>query len=84
MGRVLPPVIATAVLATVALPTTGAESGERSLRPRGADDRESVVTALAQCAGNQTQAARLLGISRSTLVKRLEEFAVPRPRKADS
>jgi transcriptional regulator with PAS, ATPase and Fis domain len=84
MGRVLPPVIATAVHAGAPPAITGGESGERSLRPRGADDRESVVSALAQCAGNQTQAARLLGISRSTLVKRLEEFAVPRPRKADS
>ena len=43
--------------------------------------RDSVVSALAQCAGNQTQAARVLGVSRRTLVKRLEEFALPRPRK---
>jgi DNA-binding NtrC family response regulator len=84
MGRVLPPVIATAVLASAPRPTTGAASEDRLVRPRGADDRDSVVGALAQCAGNQTQAARLLGISRSTLVKRIEEFAVPRPRKADS
>jgi transcriptional regulator with PAS, ATPase and Fis domain len=84
MGRMLPPVIATAVLASALPPTTGTESGDRSLRPRGADDRESVVNALAHCAGNQTQAARLLGISRSTLVKRLEEFAVRRPRRPDT
>ena len=44
-------------------------------------ERDSVVSALAQCAGNQTQAARVLGVSRRTLVKRLEEFALPRPRK---
>jgi DNA-binding NtrC family response regulator len=43
--------------------------------------RDSVISALAQCAGNQTQAARVLGMSRRTLVKRLEEFALPRPRK---
>jgi transcriptional regulator of acetoin/glycerol metabolism len=48
----------------------------------GPDRREHVVSALAQCAGNQTQAARVLGISRRTLVKRLDEFALPRPRKS--
>jgi two-component system response regulator AtoC len=44
-------------------------------------DREDVINALAHCAGNQTQAARMLGISRRTLVKRLETFDLPRPRK---
>jgi DNA-binding protein Fis len=44
-------------------------------------ERDSVVDALARSAGNQTQAARYLGVSRRTLVKRLEEFALPRPRK---
>ena len=31
--------------------------------------------------GNQTQAAKLLGVSRQTLVNRLKEFNLPRPRK---
>jgi DNA-binding NtrC family response regulator len=43
--------------------------------------RERVVRALADCAGNQTQAAKLLGISRRTLVTRLEAYRLPRPRK---
>jgi DNA-binding protein Fis len=34
-----------------------------------------------QCAGNQTRAAKLLGVSLRTLVKRLGEHDVPRPRK---
>jgi DNA-binding protein Fis len=34
-----------------------------------------------KCAHNQTQAAKLLGISRRTLVSRLTEYSLPRPRK---
>jgi transcriptional regulator of acetoin/glycerol metabolism len=45
------------------------------------DERAEVINALAHCAGNQTQAARMLGVSRRTLVKRLETFDLPRPRK---
>ena len=45
------------------------------------DERAEVINALAHCAGNQTQAARMLGVSRRTLVKRLEAFDLPRPRK---
>jgi transcriptional regulator with GAF, ATPase, and Fis domain len=44
-------------------------------------ERQRIVEALAQCAGNQTKAAELLGISRRTLVSRLSEYGLPRPRK---
>ncbi|MBI2395963.1 MAG: sigma-54-dependent Fis family transcriptional regulator [Deltaproteobacteria bacterium] len=44
-------------------------------------ERDLIVRALEQCAGNQTHAARLLGISRRTLVSRLEQYNLPRPRK---
>jgi two-component system response regulator AtoC len=53
--------------------------GPEHLRRLG--ERDEIVNALAQCAGNQSQAARVLGMSRKTLVKRLDEFALPRPRK---
>jgi DNA-binding NtrC family response regulator len=44
-------------------------------------EREKIIAALARCAGNQTQAAQHLGISRRTLVARLSEYDIPRPRK---
>ncbi len=43
-------------------------------------ERQRIIDALAQCAGNQTRAAKLLGISRRTLVSRLDEYELPRPR----
>jgi transcriptional regulator with GAF, ATPase, and Fis domain len=45
------------------------------------EERRRIVTALEHCHGNQTRAARLLGVSRRTLIARLETYAVPRPRK---
>jgi len=55
-----------------------------SRMPRDAnEEHQRIEQALAQANGNQTQAARLLGISRRTLVNRLNEFAdIHRPRKS--
>ncbi len=44
-------------------------------------ERARVLAALEQAAGNQTRAAKLLGISRYALLDRLDAFAIPRPRK---
>jgi DNA-binding NtrC family response regulator len=44
-------------------------------------ERKRIVNALDECGGNQTKAAALLGISRRTLVSRLDAYGLPRPRK---
>ena len=44
-------------------------------------ERRRILDALDSCSGNQTRAARMLGISRNTLAARLEQFGIPRPRK---
>ena len=45
------------------------------------EQKRRIVDALDRCRGNQTQAAALLGISRRTLVNRLNRYRLPRPRK---
>jgi two-component system response regulator AtoC len=42
---------------------------------------ERIADALRRCAGNQTRAAQLLGVSRRTLCNWLDLYALPRPRK---
>ena len=52
-------------------------------KPAADDDpeRTRIIDALEECAGNQTRAARLLGISRNTLLARLDAYGIARPRK---
>ncbi len=44
-------------------------------------ERTRIHEAMLQCGGNQSRAARMLGISRTTLIKRLESYSYVRPRK---
>jgi transcriptional regulator with GAF, ATPase, and Fis domain len=50
------------------------------LEPEQRADRARLIAALDECAGNQTRAAKRLGISRTTLVNKLALYRIPRPR----
>jgi len=43
-------------------------------------DYERIVESLSLCSGNQTRAAKLLGMSRRTFCARLKAYGIPRPR----
>jgi transcriptional regulator with PAS, ATPase and Fis domain len=45
------------------------------------DERGRILEALERSGGNQSQAATLLGVSRRTLINRLVQYDLPRPRK---
>ena len=47
-------------------------------------ERERVIAALAECGGNQSRAARMLQISRNTLIARIRRYQIARPRGAEA
>jgi DNA-binding NtrC family response regulator len=64
------------------LPPSVLSAVEPASAKTDAATRERVIEALAQCDGNQTRAAEILGVSRRTLINRMIEFGLPRPRKS--
>ena len=62
-------------------PPTSSPAASTLVPVKATAEREKILQALEQCAGNQTRAAKLLGMSLRTLVNRLTEYGVTRPRK---
>jgi len=80
------PVIAPAPAAAPAPLEAGRPTAPAGFATGGAlsaadEEKERILRVLAECAGSQTRAAKILGIARSTLIARLDEYGVPRPRK---
>jgi nitrogen regulation protein NR(I) len=63
-------------LATIAQTLFGWARNDRQLKIIPAVERELIIQALAETKGNQVQAARLLGITRATLRKRVLKFGI--------
>jgi DNA-binding NtrC family response regulator len=57
------------------------ELADKLRRELARKERDRIVEALSSTGGNQVMAARLLGISRRTLINRLDSFGISRPRK---
>jgi DNA-binding NtrC family response regulator len=72
----LPPKLTSAVAPVAAL-----DEGVALQRQMRALERKRIIDALTACAGNQRSAAEALGMSLRTLVNRLDEHDIPRPRK---
>lgn len=63
-------------------PSTPASLGRNALRrDYESFERQRISEALERAGGNQTAAAKALGISRRTLLNRLDALGLPRPRK---
>jgi two-component system, NtrC family, response regulator AtoC len=86
----LPPPLLAAVRAGEPRPSpsaAGSSTGERQPQNLQAEmkslERTRILEALERCRGNQSEAARQLGIPRRTLVSRLSELGLTRRRAPD-
>jgi len=55
---------------------------ERGLTATQEVERRRMIDALNVCAGNQSRAAKMLGISRRNFVSKLDTYRIPRPKKS--
>jgi len=63
------------------VPRANGSAAAELFDPQKVDEKERIMRALVLCASNQTRAAKLLGISRRTLVSKLAHYGIPRPQK---
>jgi DNA-binding NtrC family response regulator len=62
--------------------TTGSREGDSTARSeQRMAERQRIIDALAACAGNQSRAAKLLGMPRRTFISKLDAYGIPRPQK---
>ncbi|HEY5922698.1 MAG TPA: sigma 54-interacting transcriptional regulator [Kofleriaceae bacterium] len=69
-------------ISEITVPGAPGGEGKRLADTIAEVERRRILDALDRCGGNQTRAARLLGISRNTLLARLDSYGLPRPRKS--
>ena len=63
-------------------PPTGPQTDAASLKAqRESWEKQQVLAALERTSGNQKEAAKLLGVSRRTLINKIEAYGIARPRK---
>jgi DNA-binding NtrC family response regulator len=65
---------------TPAAPVMPASDAPESLSAAEREERASIIRVLEEHAGNQTRAAKQLGISRTTLVNKIRLYRIARPR----
>jgi len=64
-----------------AKPSSPAHDAEQpQLAPAELDERARIIAALEDCGGNQTRAAKQLGMARSTMVTKIRLYRIRRPR----
>ena len=75
------PLAGVRAMAPPAMPEEKTEPRGRLLRLDAETEKRLIVKALEDAGGNQGRAAETLGISRRTLINRLDEYGLKRPRK---
>jgi DNA-binding NtrC family response regulator len=63
------------------LPPSPSETSLPTVPAGPPDERQRIIDALAACAGNQSRAAKMLGVPRRTFVARLDQYKILRPKK---
>jgi len=62
-------------------PPPDAPEKPRTLRLDGDAEKKLILEALAAAGGNQSRASEILGVSRRTLMNRMDQYGITRPRK---